>query len=375
MKRPKENGYNDRANHLERHVKPEVTKAVILVGGWGTRLRPLTYTVPKPLISFCNRPILKYQIEKLVKAGIREVILALNYYSEKIMKEVENYQEEFEIKIIYSKEDEPLGTAGPLALARSHLEGTSFFVLNSDIACNADLSEMKKDFMKSDAIGTILVYEVEDPTKYGLIRTEGSRIKSFLEKPKKMEGAGPWIINAGIYILSHEILQHIELREVSIEKEVFPKLAELGVLDAFKFEGYWMDIGQPVDYLKGQRLAIRNMETSDVFPNEIDATPSSRSESSEELDGSINEGYIDRKNNVVIGRNVKIGSNVNLKDCTLFENTVVEDNVTVENSIVGWGSRLQKNCKIMDFCVLGEGTIVEGGSYLRGCRTEPNSKV
>ncbi|ELA41873.1 uncharacterized protein VICG_01057 [Vittaforma corneae ATCC 50505] len=293
------------------------------------------------------------------------------------MEEVENYQEEFGITIIYSKEDEPLGTAGPLALAMSHLEGTSFFVLNSDIACNVDLNEMKDDFMRSHAIGIILTYEVEDPTRYGLIMTEGNQIKSFMEKPKKIEGSGPWLINAGIYVLSHEVLRYIELREMSIEKEVFPKLAEAGVLHAFKFEGYWMDIGQPVDYLKGQQLAIENMETDDMLLNEIGATPVSQGaqyEPSEKPNGNVNKGYIDRKNNVVIGRNVKIGSNVNLKDCTLFENTVVENNVTVENSIVGWGSRLQKNCKILDFCVLGEGTIVQEGSCLKGCRTEPNSK-
>lgn len=330
-------------------MKQEVTKAIILVGGWGTRLRPLTYTVPKPLVSFCNKPILKYQIEKLVEVGIKEIILALNYHSEKIIEEVEKYQEEFGIEIVYSKEEDPLGTAGPLALARDHLVGTSFFLLNSDICCNADLRRMKSEYMKNDYTGSILVYEVQDPTKYGLIKTDGNMISSFMEKPKTIEGKGPWMINAGIYILSDKVLDLIELREMSIEKEIFPKLAENKSLGFYKFEGYWMDIGQPKDYLIGQKLTLQSMTKEE-------------------------EG-INRKDNVVLGRNVKIGENVRLKNCTLFDYTVVENNVVIEDSIIGWGSHIKENSKVIGYSVLGEGTIVEEGSHLAGDKTIPNSRI
>lgn len=331
-------------------MKQEVTKAIILVGGWGTRLRPLTYTVPKPLVSFCNKPILKYQIEKLVEAGIKEIILALNYHSEKIIEEVEKYQDEFGIKIVYSKEEDPLGTAGPLALAKDHLKGASFFLLNSDICCNADLLKMKEKYMMmNDYIGSILVYEVEDPTKYGLIKTEDDRITSFLEKPKEIEGEGPWMINAGIYILSDKVLDMIELREMSIEKEVFPRLVENKNLGFYKFDGYWMDIGQPKDYLIGQKLTLRSMDKD--------------------------QEDIIRKDNVVIGKHVKIGENVRLKNCTLFDYTVVEDNVVIEDSIIGWGSHIKENSKVIGYSVLGEGTIVEEGSHLAGDKTIPNSRI
>lgn len=349
-------------------VKPPVTKAVILVGGWGTRLRPLTYTVPKPLVSFCNRPILEYQVEKLVKAGIKEIVLALNYYSDKIKKEVMKYETLYGVKIIYSKEDEPLGTAGPLALARKHLEGSSFFVLNSDIACNADLSLMMDEYMKGEALGSILIYGVEDPTRYGLIKVDGKKIRSFLEKPKKMEGAGPWLINAGIYVLSHRVLDYIELREMSIEKEVFPVLAEEGHLEAFKLDGYWMDIGQPVDYLRGQRLAVENMDIDDaILTDSI--------EGGNWAGGVPNCGYINRRDNVVVGQNVKIGNNVKLRDCALFDHSIVEDNVTVENSIVGWGTHLKSDCKVLEFTVLGTGSVVERDVELRGYRSKPNELV
>lgn len=330
-------------------MKQPVSKAVILVGGFGTRLRPLTYTVPKPLVSFCNKPILKYQIEKLVEVGVKEVILALNYHSEKIKAEVEKYKDEFGIEIIYSKEDEPLGTAGPLSLVKDKLKNTSFFVMNADICCNANLAQMKEEYMNSDCAGSILTYAVEDPLKYGLLKLEGKRITSFLEKPKSVEGKGPWLINAGMYILSGEVLDMVEPREMSIETEIFPKLAEKGRLDSFVFEGYWMDIGQPMDYIKGQSLEIANMST-------------------------VVEG-VDKENNVVVGKNVKIGNNVHLKNCSIFDHAVIEDGVTVENSIIGWGSHVQGGSKIVNFSVLGENTIVNKNSYVEKTLTMPNTKI
>lgn len=328
-------------------MKQQVDKAVILVGGWGTRLRPLTYTVPKPLVSFCNKPILKYQIEKLVEIGIKQVILALNYYSELIIEEVSKYEIEFGIEIIYSKEDEPLGTAGPLTLVKDKLKNSSFFLLNADICCNAKLGEMKDAFMKSDCIGSILTYHVEDPSRYGLIHANGNKILSFLEKPTSLIGEGPWLINAGMYILSNEVFNYIEPREMSIEKEVFPIMADQGKLDSFLFEGYWMDIGQPKDYIAGQKLTLDDMDESA-------------------------EG-MDMMNNVVVGKNVKIGDNCKLKNCSIFDNSIVEDGVTIENSIIGWKSHIMGGSNISNYSVLGEGTIVEKNSTMNKQTTMPNS--
>lgn len=330
-------------------TKQNVSKAVILVGGWGTRLRPLTYTLPKPLICFCNKPILKYQIEKLVNAGIKEIILALNYYSELIIEEVLKYEEEFGIKIIFSKEDFPLGTAGPLALARDHLKDSSFFLLNSDICCNADLVAMRDAYMKSDCLGMILSYPVEDPTKYGLINVEEDRIISFLEKPKKIEGNGPWLINAGMYILSSQVLDLVQLKETSIENIIFPVLAEKGSLNHFQFSGYWMDIGQPKDYLIGQMMELKNHRHGNK--------------------------RFDIENNVVIGENVKIGEGCILKNCTIFDYALIEDNCKIENSIIGWGCHIKKGCTIQSMSVLGEGVIVEGGLHVDGALPKPNTII
>lgn len=329
-------------------MKQRVTKAVILVGGWGTRLRPLTYTLPKPLISFCNKPILKYQIEKLVKIGVNEIILALNYYSEMIMAEVNKYRDEFGIKIIYSKEDTPLGTAGPLALCREYLKDCSFFLLNSDICCNADLEEMKRVYIENEnSLGTILSYSVSDPTKYGLLEVEDTKLISFIEKPSKIEGNGPWLINAGMYILSSEILPRIQLKETSIEKEIFPELAQEGRLTTYTFEGYWMDIGQPKDYLVGQKMELLNIKEADK--------------------------HFNIENNVVVGFNTKIGKSCTLKNCAIFDYTLIEDNVTIENSIIGWGCHIKSGAKVYGMTVLGEGVVVESNLEIDGARGEPKS--
>lgn len=336
--------------------KKDVTKAIILVGGWGTRLRPLTLTVPKPLVPFCNRPMLEYQIEKLVQAGVRTIILAVNYFSELIIRECEKYERVFGVEIIYSKEDQPLGTGGPLALARRFLEGHSFFVMNSDICSNADLVAMRDAFVRSDCLAMIMTYPVEDPAKYGLIETDGDRIVSFIEKPKTHEPKrGPWIINAGMYVFSDEILRHIELKETSLETAIFPQLAGRGQLAQFPHDGYWMDIGQIKDYLDGQRLFLSSMPQEKQGRN---ASPS-----------------ISAEDNVVIGKNVKIGKNTVLKNCTIFSNTTIGDNCVVKDSVVGWFCALGDNVRIEDTSALGTGVHINEGTHIKSAKVQPNERI
>eukprot|EP00882_Tetradesmus_deserticola_P019940 GHRQ01021491.1.p1 GENE.GHRQ01021491.1~~GHRQ01021491.1.p1 ORF type:complete len:299 (+),score=96.12 GHRQ01021491.1:542-1438(+) len=228
-------------------------KALILVGGFGTRLRPLTLTVPKPLVEFCNKPMIVHQIEALKAAGVTEVILAINYRPEVMMGFIAEWEPKLGVKIVCSQEKEPMGTAGPLALAKELLDdgsGQPFFVLNSDVVCEYPLKEMLDYHRARGAEATILVTKVDDPSKYGvLIINEYGQVQQFVEKPKEFVGDK---INAGIYCCSPKVLERIELRPTSIEKEVFPHVAADGQLYAFTLAGYWMDVGQPKDYLKGE---------------------------------------------------------------------------------------------------------------------------
>ena len=205
-------------------------KALILVGGFGTRLRPLTLTVPKPLMDFCNLPILCHQIQALAAAGVNEVILAINYQPEVMMKELEVLEAKYGLKITCSLESEPLGTAGPIRLAKELIlnnnEQGLCFVFNSDVICNYPLDKLI-DFHKAHGKeGTIMVTEVEDPSKYGVVVADDSnQIKRFVEKPQHFISNK---INAGLYLFNTSIIDRIENRPTSIEREIFPKMADEG---------------------------------------------------------------------------------------------------------------------------------------------------
>lgn len=148
-------------------------KALILVGGFGTRLRPMTLTVPKPLVNFGNKPILCHQIEALAKAGVTEIILAVNYQPDVMMSAIQTYEQDYGIKITISLENEPLGTAGPIRLAESILRANNatglFFVFNSDVICEYPLDQLVSFHKGHGRQGTIVVTQVEDPTRYGVV--------------------------------------------------------------------------------------------------------------------------------------------------------------------------------------------------------------
>jgi len=228
-------------------------KALILVGGFGTRLRPLTLTVPKPLVDFCNLPILCHQIQALSKAGVTEVILAVNYQPEVMMKELKNLEEQYKIKITCSLEDEPMGTAGPIRLAKDLILADNpselLFVFNSDVICHYPLDKMVEYHKSHGKQGTIMVTEVEDPTKYGVVVADGDgKIERFVEKPKQFISNK---INAGLYLFNTSMIDRIENRPTSIEREIFPVMAAEEQIYQMVLPGYWMDIGQPKDYLSG----------------------------------------------------------------------------------------------------------------------------
>ncbi|KAF9602920.1 hypothetical protein IFM89_032802 [Coptis chinensis] len=222
-------------------------KALILVGGFGTRLSPLTLSVPKPLVDFANKPMILHQIEALKAVGVTEVILAINYQPEVMLNFLMEYETRLEIKITCSQETEPLGTAGPLPLARDKLNddsGEPFFVLNSDVISEYPFNE--------------IIRQVDEPSKYGVVvmEEETGKVERFVEKPKIFVGNK---INVGIYLLSPSVLDRIQLRPTSIEKEVFPNIAAEQKLYAMVLPGFWMDIRQPKDYITGLRLYLDSL--------------------------------------------------------------------------------------------------------------------
>src|SRR3989338_1505826 len=223
--------------------RPE--KAVILVGGKGTRLRPLTLNTPKCMMNVQGRTIAEHLFDLLKKYGTRDVILSTGYMKEKI-KEHYGDGSRFGVNITYVEEDEPLGTAGPLKLAKKHLND-SFIVTNGDELKNINIPRMFRLHKRKNALATIALTTVMDPANYGVARLSGSRILEFVEKPKADEAPSN-LINAGFYLLEPEVIDMIPDGFSMLEKAVFPKLAKQGRLRGFPFEGQWFDIGNMERY-------------------------------------------------------------------------------------------------------------------------------
>ena len=218
--------------------RPE--RAVILIGGKGTRLRPLTLKMPKCMIDVNGKTITEHLFDLLKKYGIRDVILSVGYMKEKVKEHYEDGSK-FGVNITYVEEDEPLGTAGPLKLAKNYLND-SFIVTNGDELKILNIPRMFRLHKRKDALATIALTTVTDPSQYGVAKLSGSRILEFVEKPKKDEAPSN-LINAGFYILEPEIIDMIPDGFSMLEKDVFPKLAKEGRLRGFPFPGQWFDIG------------------------------------------------------------------------------------------------------------------------------------
>ncbi|KRH92056.1 GDP-mannose pyrophosphorylase/mannose-1-phosphate guanylyltransferase, partial [Pseudoloma neurophilia] len=242
--------------------------AIILVGGFGTRLRPLTLTRPKPLIPFCNLNIIEHQIRALIKNGVNKIILATNYKTNDIVREMTLLSKDLNVKILFSVEDQPLDTGGPLKLASKFISNEKFvYVLNSDVICNYPFDKMLKIHLRMKKSVTILTKRVDDPLRFGVIIQNGLIIEKFIEKPKIPISN---IINAGIYIINIDIIKNIPDRKISLEKEIFTSLAQNKELVACELEGYWKDIGQFKDYLEAQRLYLENLFYGKENSNDCD---------------------------------------------------------------------------------------------------------
>lgn len=229
-------------------------KAILLAGGLGTRLRPLTYTIPKPLIPIDDRNLTEHVFELFKKHGVDEIILSLAYMAEKIQDYFQDGKKHG-VKISYCIEEKPMGTAAPFLLMKKQgkMINEDFFVANADNLFSLDMFKWM-DFHKSHTgVVTIALYEVCDPSSYGVVQFENNKILRFVEKPKREE-APSCLINSGYYIVRPEIFDFIPDKEfVSMEMDVFPKLAEHGLLYGYRGEGQWFDTGTPERYEEVKR--------------------------------------------------------------------------------------------------------------------------
>lgn len=348
-------------------------KALILVGGYGTRLRPLTLSRPKPLVEFCNKPMMMHQIEALVEAGVTHVILAVSYRAELLEQEIKKEEEKLGIKITISQEEEPLGTAGPLALAKNFLtgDGEPFFVLNSDIICDFPFKDMVRFHRDHGKEGTLVVTRVEEPSKYGVVvYDERGKIEMFVEKPPEFVSNK---INAGMYIFSPSILKRIQLKPTSIEKEVFPLMAQAGELFAMELQGFWMDVGQPKDFLTGMCLylsALKQKDSSALQNQNLGVVGNVLVDPSAKIGKSCRIGP-----NVTIGPNVIIEDGVCIKRCTILKGAHIRSHCWLESCIIGWRCIVGQWVRMENTSVLGEDVIVKDELYVNGGKVLPHKAI
>ena len=216
--------------------------AVILAGGKGTRLKPLTDKMPKSLVDLKGKPIVQYNIDLCKKYGIRNIILSVGHMRDQIINHYGDGSK-FGVNISYVEETEPLGTAGPLRLLKGRVHET-FVLMNGDEIKDVNLQKKFQTHVENNAMATIALTTVEDPSAYGVALLDGSKIIRFVEKPKKDEAPSK-LINAGLYILEPSVLSLVPDGFAMVEYDVFPKLAKQGTLHGHPFSGQWYDTGTP----------------------------------------------------------------------------------------------------------------------------------
>lgn len=318
-----------------------------------------------------------HQIEALAAAGATDIVLAVNYRPDVMTAALKKYEQKYGINITFSVESEPLGTAGPLKLAEKILgkDDSPFFVLNSDVICDFPFTELAEFHKSHGQEGTIVVTKVEEPSKYGVVvhkPSHPSRIDRFVEKPVEFVGNR---INAGIYILNPSVLKRIDLRPTSIEQETFPAICKDGELHSFDLEGFWMDVGQPKDFLSGTCLYLGSL-TKRSSKQLTPATEPYVYGGNVLIDPSAKIGKNCRIGpNVTIGPNVIIGDGVRLQRCVLLENSKVKDHAWVKSTIVGWNSTVGKWARLENVTVLGDDVTIGDEVYVNGGSILPHKTI
>ncbi len=314
-------------------------KALILAGGLGTRLRPLTYGMPKPLVPLLGKPLISHIIDPL-PSEVDTVILAVSYMKDAL----EEYFRSHDVgrKIILVNEDQPLGTGGAVKNVSRYLDGP-FIAFNGDVVCSIDLNDMLRYHRSHGGIGTMSLWQVEDPSPFGVVAKDGQgRITEFQEKPKREEAISN-SINAGVYIFEKEILDHIPNGVVSIERQVFPKILDRG-LYGYEFKGHWIDCGTRDTLLKAQRVLL-------------------------DLGGAKDSPDLIKEDNAVV-----LGSNMlqraHLRGCRIGPHVYMEDDVLVSNgaevseSMVLHGALIESGAKVHG-SIVGPGCVVEKDREVR----------
>ena len=321
-----------------------VMQVVVLAGGVGSRLRPWTNTIPKPLLPMLDKTLLERVVEGVPAELVDEVVVAGGYKVDMIEEYFRTADVDFDVRIV--PEDEPLGTGGALGNCKDIISGR-FACFNGDIVSSLNFAPMLEQHHSMKGIGTLALWEVEDPTRFGIVGLdEDNRVTEFKEKPKPEEVFSN-LINAGSYILEDEVFDHMPEGRHSLERDVFPKLARSGKLGGFPFSGYFIDAGTPSSWRDGVRTCIsENRYSTGLIHND-----------------SWYETGTGNARNSMIQSDCKIEGKVN--DSTLLQGVVVKNEAIVDGCLVGQGAIISEQAHLQDV-IVDHGAIVPPGHIQTG---------
>jgi mannose-1-phosphate guanylyltransferase len=358
-------------------------QAVILVGGEGTRLRPLTSTVPKPVVPLVDRPFITFMLEWLRQHGIDDVIMSCGFLATSV-RNVLGDGSSLNLRLRFVEEPDPRGTAGALKFAESLLD-ERFVMLNGDVLTDLDLSSQIAQHDQTGARATLALVGVEDPSAYGLVHLHEDRsVRAFLEKPSS-DSIDTNLISAGAYVLSREILELVPSdRNVSIEREVWPLLVGDG-LYGFPSDSYWLDIGTPERYLQGtfdiiegnvqtavtERLGSDWLAVDDEADIQGRVIPPAVIERGVRVAAGAHVGSL-----VVLAQDVSIGEGATVERSVILNGAEIGEGCSLRDCIVAAGCRVGARTQIAGGVVLGEGVTIGADNVIaRGARIFPGIEL
>ncbi|MBI3286452.1 MAG: mannose-1-phosphate guanyltransferase [Chloroflexi bacterium] len=350
-------------------------KAVVMAGGQGSRLRPLTIGRPKPMVPLVNKPVLAHSLELLKRHGIREVVLTLQHMAD-VIQDYFGDGQELGMRMDYSIESVPLGTAGSVRQAAEHL-GETFWVISGDALTDFDLGAILDFHRRHEALATLVLYRVPDPLEYGVVITDSQgRIRQFLEKPSGGEVISD-TVNTGIYVLEPEALQGLEPgKSYDFSKEVFPRLLERGEeIYGFVAEGYWTDVGNLNDYrrasfdlLEGRVRDVeigRHLGGNVWVGGEVEIAPDAQLYGPIYLGNGVKiKGGVVVRGPSVIRDNTILDTRAQIDRSIIWRNSYVGEGVELRGALVGKQVVLKSRAMVFEGAVIGDNSIVGEGSII-----------
>lgn len=345
-------------------------EAILLVGGQGTRLRPLTINTPKPMLPVAGVPFTVHQILRARDAGVDRIILGTSYRAEVFRDFLDTA--DLGIEVVVATEPEPLGTGGAIRFAAEHLRSADddpVLIFNGDVLTGVDIPGLVAQHRESDSAVTLYLTAVEDPRAYGLVPTDAQgRVTAFLEKPTQASDIVTDQINAGCYVFRRSVIDRIPAgRVVSVERETFPELLAgsepvSGVVDT----GYWLDLGTPLAFVQGSRDLVLGLAPSPAVAHSGEALV---------MDGAVVASDARITGGSTIGARARIGAGTSVDGSVIFDGAQIADGCTITNSIIGFGAQIGSAC-ILNGVVVGDGaTIGAHNELLDGMRIWPDATI